>query len=230
MPTPDEAIERHWITAGHSELLGTQGTYSRVEYQRLPALPPIRSPFDWLSELPKRDYSSNLDSDENQIDGFPSIAAELKALGFSIPDDFRVFITRPDIQAQIPTCTDCYLQLPDTVTPLPGWPESYAVRFMNDSQCCVMWYLLFQPNTPVRVLASYYFLEQDTFDAMEYESQVDEPLRYEDVLDDACICAESFGEFIFRFCIENTMWFALYEELSLSPYELAYLHAAKKSP
>jgi hypothetical protein len=229
MPIPEDRIERHWITIGYSELWGKEGTYSRIEYQRLPELPTIHSPFDWLSELPQRDYGCTLDSDENEVAGFASIDARIQALGFCIPEDLRLLMTRPDIQAQIPSCTACYLDLRDTVTPLPGWPGSYAMRFMNDSQCCVLWYLLFQPNTPTRVLASHYFLERKIFDAMEYLASADEPLRYENVLDDSCICAESFGEFIFRFCIENTIWFATHDKLPLAPYELAYLQRAKKA-
>jgi len=229
MPIPEEVIARHWITAGSNELWGTQGTYSRVEYSRLPVLPPIRSPFDWLSELPTRSYSCTLDSDDNAIATFAGIEAEIQSLGFCIPEDFRIFVTRPDIQAQVPSCTACYLELSDTVTPLPGWPGSYVLRFMNDSQSCVLWYLLFQPQTPVRVLASSCFLERDIFDAMEYESEMDEPLRYEDILRECFICAGSFGEFIFRFCIENTIWFATHPKVSLAPCELAYLHAAQKT-
>lgn len=229
MPIPEEVIERRWITAGTSVLWNTKGTYSRVEYRRLPPLPLSSDPFDWLDELPTRDYSCTLDSDDNRVSEFRSIEAKIQSLGFGVPEDFGMLITRPDIQAQIPSCTACYLELSDAVTPLPGWPGSYVVRFMNDSQACVLWYLLFQPSAPIRVLASGSFLERDIFDAMEYETEIDEPLRYEDVLNDSCICAESFGEFMFRFCIENTIWFALCDNIPLAPSELAYVEAARKA-
>jgi hypothetical protein len=143
-PTTEDSIKRQWITAGHGELWNSQRTYSSIEYRRLPTLPPIRSNFDWLSALPKRDYDSTLDSPENKLANFPNIEAEVQALGFQVPQELEMLITWPEIQVQIPTCTGCYLGLPDAVTPLPGYSDAYVVRFMNDSQHCVMWYLLFQ--------------------------------------------------------------------------------------
>jgi hypothetical protein len=64
---------------------------------------------------------------------------------------------------------------------------------------------------------------------MQYEAEEDIPLRYEDVLRESCICAESLGEFIFRFCIENAMWHAIHHKYPLSPLELDYLNQAKRS-
>ena len=66
------------------------------------------------------------------------------------------------------------------------------------------------------------------FDEMQYESALDVPMGYEEVLLDSCICADSFGEFIYRFCIENSLWFALRDNLPLAPDEQSYLRAAKR--
>ena len=226
MSSPEESIKRAWITSGNGDLWQTAGTYSTVAYQRLPFLPSLAPPFRWLSELPPRAYGCTLDSNDNRLADFSYVEAALNALGFSLPNEFRTFITRPDLQARIPSCTACYLELSEAVTPLPGYPDSYVVRFLNDSQACVLWYLLSQPSISVRVLATSCFIERDIFDAMEYEKAVDEPLHYEAVLEDACICAESFGEFLCRFCLENTIWFASQDHLPLAPCELTYLQAA----
>ncbi len=227
MTTPDSAIPRSWITAGYSRLWGTKGTYSSVAYERLPSLPAVDASFSWLASVPDRDYSSTLDSDENKLQSLPRIQEELSRLGFALPEDFVTFLGRQDIHGRIPTCTNCYLELSESVTELPGFPGSYVVRFMNDSQCCVLWHLLFQPSSTVRVLASSFFLERDIFDAMEYAADDDQPLAYEDALSDACICAESFGEFICRFGIENMIWFATHDNETLSPVEQRYLDEAK---
>ncbi|QIF03710.1 hypothetical protein [Roseimicrobium sp. ORNL1] len=230
MLIPEENIERRWITAGNSGIWDTLSTYTFVEYSRVPALPLTHSLFDWLSEIPARDYDgSTLDSPDNNIASYGSIESELQALGFSLPEEIEILMRQPEIQAQIPTCTGCYLEFADTVTPLPGYPGNYVVRFMNDSQCCVMWYLLFQRSRPTRVLVSNYFIEQDIFEAMHYLAEEDVLLSYDDALKSIYICAQSPGEFIFRFCLENTIWFATHGKLPLSPLEREYLDHAKKS-
>jgi hypothetical protein len=196
MTIPEIQINRAWITAGTGELWHTKGTYSTVAYHRLPLLPEVDPPFSWLASVPDCDYSCTLDSDDNKLGNLPTIEAELGKLGFRLPDDFSAFIRKPEIFGRIPSCTACFLEIADAVTQLPGFPGSYVVRFMNDSQSCVLWYLLFQPSQPVRVLACSCFIERDIFDAMEYLADEDRPLDYSDVLKDSCICAESFGEFL----------------------------------
>ncbi|MGD0253915.1 MAG: hypothetical protein ABSC01_14610 [Verrucomicrobiota bacterium] len=229
MTIPDSAIKRAWITAGTSSLWGTKGTYSSVAYERLPSLPPLDPSFAWLASVPDRDYGCTLNSDDNKLGSLPAIETELGRLGFRLPSDFSAFIQNPDIYGRIPSCKACFLEVSDVVTALPGFPGSYVVRFMNDSQCCVLWYLLFQPSLPVRVLACSYFIERVNFDAMEYLADKDRPLDYGDVLKDSCICAESFGEFMCRFGLENMIWFATHENKPLSPVEQGYLNQAHKA-
>jgi hypothetical protein len=229
MTIPDSDIKRAWITAGTSALWGTKGTYSSVAYDRLPSLPPVDPSFAWLASLPDRDYGCTLDSDDNKVDGLPGIEAELGRQGFRLPEDFSSFIRKPQIYGRIPSCTACFLDLSGAVTPLPGFPGSYVVRFMNDSQSCVLWYLLFQPSLPVRVLASPYFIEKDIFGVMEYLADEERALDYRDVLKDACICAESFGEFMCRFGLENMIWYTTHEDKPLSPIEQGYLDQAQKA-
>lgn len=231
MNLPDQTLNRAWITAGHGSLWRTPetATYTRIEYSRLPPLEQSDLDFQWLSELPARDYGCDLTGEEPHQERLDQLEAELHSLSHALPANFKQFITQPDLQAQIPTCTDCYLELSESVQALPGHPGCHAVRFMNDSQCCILWYLLFQPGLPPRVLASDYFIERDIFDAMEYEdpTQDDARLSHDAVLDHACICAETFGEFIHRFCLENTIWFALHEKLPLAECERDYLMSAQ---
>lgn len=229
MTIPENEINRAWITAGSGNLWGTEGTYSSVAYERLPSLPQIDPTFAWLKNIPERGYNCTLASDDNKLGSLPAIEAELDRLGFQFPVDFSMFVRKPNIYGRIPSCTACYLDLSDNVTPLPGYPGSYVVRFMSDSQCCFLWYLLFQPSLPVRILATTCFIERDIFDAMEYLAEENQPLDYADVLEGSRICAESFGEFICRFGIENMIWFATHDGKSLSPIEQRYLEQAHKA-
>jgi hypothetical protein len=182
-----------------------------------------------LGSVPDRDYDCTLDSGDNKLGSLPAIEAELDRLGYRLPEDFASFIRKPAIYGRIPSCTACFLELSDSVLPLPGFPGCYVVRFMNDSQSCFLWYLLFQPSLPVRVLACSCFIERDIFNAMEYLADEDRPLDYRDVLKDSFICAESFGEFMCRFGLENMIWFATHEDKPLSPVEQGYLDQAHKA-
>lgn len=265
MPIPEEILPRLWYSSGSGSGLwrsvGGFGTYIPIPYDRLPSLQPTRAPFSWVKELAARDYkNATLATDYNLLDRFTAIETRLQTLGFTLPEEFKLLITFPDLQAQIPSCTACYLDLSDGVFPLPGWPGTCLLRFLDDSQWCLLWYLLFQPGAPVRVLVSHRFLEPDTPDEVDEESaavvlpfletdfakEIDDPRdatapshessnsdqthdhqsNNEDPLRDCYICAESFGEFIHRFCLENTLWFALTGKLRLTPQEQAYLEAA----
>lgn len=229
MELPENSLKREWLTTGTNELWETGGTYSSVAYHRLPRPPELDVQLGWLTELPDREYSCTLNCEESNIGDLGSLAVELSEFGLSFPEEFMLFMSQPELQARVPSCTACYLETSDAVTPLPGFPGSFVVRFMNDQQCCVMWYLLFQPGAPTRVLASGYFIERDIFDAMEYLADDDEPLSFENILSDASICGESFGEFMYRFCIENCIWFATHENHQLSERENEYIIAARQS-
>lgn len=230
MPNVDNDIKKLWFTAGTNRIWPTSGTYTRIPFNKLPPLPSADNSFSWLSQTgaERYQYGCTLDSDDNKLDSLAAIEAELSQLGLQLPTDFSRFIRSPAIYGRIPSCTACYLELSDHVTPLAGFPDHYVLRFMNDSQCCVLWYLLFQPDAQVRVLASSYFIEKDIFDAMEYYQDEDVLIDYASVTEDAVICANSFGEFIFRFGIENMIWYALHENLDLTPLETRYIEDARK--
>ena len=132
MSIPESKIKRAWITAGQGKLWGTKGTYSSVAYEQLPSLPPVAPSFAWMESVPDRNYGCTLDSDDNKLGSLFAIEAELKKLGFQLPEEFSTFIRDRNLQRRIPSCTACVLDLSNAVTELPGFPGSYVVRFMND--------------------------------------------------------------------------------------------------
>ena len=80
-----------------------------------------------------------------------------------------------------------------------------------------MWYLLFRPGEEACILASSVFLEPDGFKALEYED-----LRYLDAFKEVFFCASSFAEFLYRFWIENTIWFSTQHSLDLTLLQEEY--------
>jgi hypothetical protein len=59
------------------------------------------------------------------------------------------------------------------------------------------------------------------FEVMEYE-EVDR----ESIFREAVICSDTFTEFLFRFWIENTIWYSLHKNLPLSQIQEEYRNEA----
>lgn len=211
-----------WMTAGHSDLWNCQGTYCGVPYDYLPQLNRATDDLAWLEDISPElrkviKGSSTLNSSNNEIANLETVVAKAKHLGLSLPAPLVRFFRSAELQDKVPTCTDCYLSLSDTLVPVPFAPGTYLLRFLNDSQSCVMWYLCFDGGVEAGVVASDYFLEPDIFDAMEYEG-----VRREDIFQNVFTCAETFTEFLYRFWIENTIWYSLYKRLPLTLVQEEY--------
>ena len=86
----------------------------------------------------------------------------------------------------------------------------------------------FSTRGATKVLTTSYFIEPDIFWEMEYEKDIDVPVPYEEAVHKSCFCADSFGEFTYRFCIENSIWFAARDDQPFAPHDLAYIKAAKR--
>src|SRR5215467_12283016 len=69
------------------------------------------------------------------------IVDSARQLGLSLPDAFLQVMASPDLQDRIPSCTACYFDLPEKIVPCPGSGEGYLIRFLNDQQAVLMWYL-----------------------------------------------------------------------------------------
>ena len=57
---------------------------------------------------------------------------------------------------RIPSCTACYFELPEKIIPFPGDEEGYIIRFLNDQQCVLLWYLYLTRSGKQSILVSRY--------------------------------------------------------------------------
>lgn len=217
MILPHDKLPRWWITPGGDLWAGT-ATYLSIPYANLPALPAISDDFAWLPP-PPRDQSSTLKADAEKVANLPQLVRSASTLGLELPPGFVRFMADATLQATVPTCTDCFLELSESLIPVPGCGPACVVRFLSDSQACVMWYLLLHPQQPACVVASPYFLEPDLYEAMKSD---DDAPQHDDLIWHAAICADSFMEFMYRFWIENAIWFAGYQQRPLTAAEAAY--------
>lgn len=138
-----------------------------------------------------------------------------------LPVEFITFITRPDLYRRVPTCTACYLQLSQTAVHTPPHVfEGQLLRFMTDQQAVLMWYLLLRPDGQHCVVAG---------EPEWYEQPKGELLEEQYSLANLIICAQSFEEFIYRFWLEHTIWYALSERADLTAIQQNYVETATRN-
>jgi hypothetical protein len=222
MNDPKAMFRRAWITAGHSELWNCRGTYCTVPYESLPRVGRATDDLGWLDHVSPElrlviDGTSTLNSSDNQIANWEGVVEKAQSLGLDLPQPFLRFMRDANLQDKVPTCTACFLALSEDFIPIVGAEGHFLLRFVNDSQSCVMWYLCLGREGNTGVVASDYFFEPDIFDAMEYEG-----VKREDLFREALICADTFTEFLYRFWLENTIWYSLHERLPLTPVQEEY--------
>ncbi|GAA1680361.1 hypothetical protein GCM10009765_31970 [Fodinicola feengrottensis] len=145
------------------------------------------------------------------------LVSSLTELGFTLPAAFTTFLGNEKLLSGVSSCTCCTWDIPAKPSPSPLADGAYLVRFMRDSQDLLFWYLhLDQENPPFVVVSSFNF-----------ETAAD--LDPEEALDQLWFCGPEFEEFLYRFWIENEIWFATNEEKKLTPTQLAYVeHYPKK--
>jgi hypothetical protein len=198
------------------------GTYELYPYESLPPLAEPDESLSWLAPLSdtvdgQMAVHRNPPEERGALD---AIAAEARELGFSLPPSFTRLMASPALQDRIPSCTACYFELGTHLVPCPGSDGAYIVSFLSDQQDCVLWYLYLTPGSAHRVLAF-------PGDMAMYvdEARAGQEVTMADIADAIRVCAPSFASFIYRFWLENTIWFKLNasDAAPFTPAEQAYL-------
>jgi hypothetical protein len=218
-----EQFTRYWISFGLPDVRDIWTTYDGSDYSLLPQLPDVPDDLSWLCELPKKL------SDAGMRDGNYFLTPEALSRRATeaqhesppnVPQSFWTLLKHPHLQARIPSCTASYFDLPKVWTKSPFRDGDMMLRFMNDQQCCYCWYLYVAPDETPFVLASSgaggeAFLEQVDF--------VGRPDLLADALKRTYFVSPSFDSFVYRFWIENLIWFKMTESIALAPNELVYV-------
>lgn len=200
---PDSPFLWGWYGIGLKDHRPGQGTYGCYAYESLPPVPvPMNGDFEWLRPAPEADrVIGNADSMEADL---TQLLADNPP---GLPAEFARFFRTPALWRKVRSCTDCYFQIDPVATPIPGG-LGRLVRFLCDSQGCIYWSLhLSECGTKHTVVATYHF-----------SGSGGKPHPR-----DITVCAESFEEFIFRFWIENELWYALHHEQPMPTFGKEYL-------
>lgn len=211
--------------------------YHTYESSRLEDLPPIPIRLDddceWLRRYAQVHAHGGLNEYERDLQ--PSFVNELaRRAQITLPRSFRLFMTDPDLQSRVRSCTDCYLDPGERIVETIGAIAGNLIHFLSDSQSIAHWYLHIPRGGDVAVLESsdLYGLKIENSDWIENPSC---RLERVDIRELAFVyCAPTFQEFLYRFWIENEIWYALRVKGSsshLSELGLDYVrHYASRRP
>ena len=205
-------LEAGWRFPGLKPYRSCDATYCFYPYESLPSLPAsiFQGTFDWLTPLEHYQDIIGMDHYHTEDDLSQVIESSLR-LQIALPDPFLRFMALPNLLERIPSCTDAFFSLSDMV-PYTGPGGGYIVRFMNARQGQIAWYLYLNLRGEHCVLVGFPLL--DVLHDPESPDYMKEQITEKEqtmVLEGrgATICAFSFEEFVYRFWIENTIWYKL---------------------
>jgi hypothetical protein len=162
------------------------GTYDLFPADSLPPLPPLDGSFGWLPTL---------EGGMEYMDPAPGLTVD--GIGVALPPSFVSFMARPEWRAAIPSCTACYWSLSAAV-PSPVGDGAHLVRFLNDQQDVLFWWLYLRPDGGHQVVCGN--IPYDSYQASAEQARAD-----------LVTVAPGFEEFVYRFWVENLAWFELNE-------------------
>lgn len=209
---PTERLPTGWYATSIGGYRPCQGTYSLYPAESLPPLPSeeFSGGYSWLTDAPKPPHGGMRGGDRS---------AHVATLRLDLPQSFVDFVSRPDLNGAVPSCTACYWDLSQTPTASPAGDGAHVVRFLNDQQGCLFWYLYLRPDGSHAVICAptYY----DAPDEDEGRASQAEPLG------GAVLVADDFESFVYRFWVENLAWYEVEmdrrEFSGLSPRVRAYV-------
>jgi len=195
------------------------GTYCFFPYEELPRLDETlwRGEFQWLTQLDdqrRQALELHQQTSADQLNTtLNALLASAEALPLRLPAAFVTFMGRPDLREQIPSCTACYFDLAQHIVKSPVGAEGYLIRFLNDQQGVLYWYLYLNAAGQEAVVVSPILFDAEDLEAISTEA----------ILRNVGFCGESFEAFLYRFWLENTLWFALSDGQALTEAQEHYV-------
>jgi hypothetical protein len=199
-------------------------TYSLFSYEELP---PIQAALDddfrWLKSEPVRQRamaeSGYADGSKPGLGKLPEIIAQLDV---KPPQSFMIFMGSVELHKRLRSCTDCYFDVADHASKTK---TGFLIHFMSDSQWCVHWYIHVGYSGEHYVAASLNVYGFALVDADADSDKADQPDEIDVESEEIWFCSPTFKEFIYRFWLENEIWYALvWDKRPLAQLEQAYVN------
>jgi hypothetical protein len=191
-------------------------TYAVFPYESLPTLPAelFRGDFQWLTKSSPEAPPSESDHAYWQSE-FSRIMTSASQMGLKLPEPFVKFMESSELRGRVRSATDCYFELPDQIAEYPSGERRYLISFLTDSQGSLFWYLYLWDTGEHCVVVS------DLEFGSDWEE--DEVVELGRAGERIFFCAPTFEAFIYRFWIENQIWFALDENKPLTEEQQIYV-------
>ena len=153
---PWSFLPQLWL---HVQLPGYRDLPEHHTYDgfRLDELPPIPIDLDddcaWLMRHGTAYPTGGLNQYERDIQ--PAGVEKLALVAqLELPRSFRRFMSSPELQARVRSCTDCYLDPGERIVETVGSIRGHLVHFLSDSQSCAHWYMHILPSGETAVLGT----------------------------------------------------------------------------
>lgn len=174
-------------------------TYYENSYEKLPPLPSdVDEEFSWLSPQPE----------DQQMGGDLQVLVEMaQQQNLELPASLQFFINN-NLYGHIRSCTDCYFDGGEKIQKTQN-PPGYILHLIADSQWCYHWHLFIAENGEHCILGG---------DAFGYHDEEQKSEVIDITKTDLKMCSQSFVEFIYRFWIENEIWYILAYENHLPTF------------
>jgi hypothetical protein len=134
------------------------GTYCYYAYNSIPLvdMSQFQGTFDWLKPLAGGNpgaYATPT-SDKPIHKKLAKLQASAQKFNITLPVPFLTFMQNTTWQSSIPSCTACYFDLSEAPILDPLQDKHYYIRFLNDQQDVLMWYLYLNANGASCVVVS----------------------------------------------------------------------------
>jgi len=210
-------LERSWWSVdlpGARPRPSKYATYSAFDWRLLPPMPAwVTDDYAWLACSQVHEGSTLAEeSDAVQRDIGRWDAWTEHGCGSRVPQDFARFVRDRSLRRHLRSATWCFFDLGDHSVQVPG---GRLIHFLSDSQWVQHWLLFVGDSGAQAVVTTGFPAGFELGD--EVRELYADTAGYE-------ICADTFLEFIWRFWIENEIWFALCgEKQPLTPAQDDYV-------
>ncbi|MEU4625393.1 hypothetical protein AB0G04_36155 [Actinoplanes sp. NPDC023801] len=169
-------------------------TYGRYDFEVLPPIPrELTGDLAWLAE---QAVTEEWGIGATPVAELPDLEAACDRLGLTLPVVFLDFLRMPSLQSRIRSCTGCYISVGPEPVRAPG-ADGHLIRFLADQQDCLYWYLYVTATDHAVVTSADYYGGPD---------------EDHDGGDEIEFCGESFESFLYRFWLENEIWYSANED------------------